>query len=57
MHGKPYINAQAGKLTDENSFDNPHRIVTQTATVSINGSQFEYTFPKFSFTILRMKTR
>lgn len=49
------ITLKADDLGDENSMDNPTRIVPVEEAFSGFGQTFSYTFPKYSFTILRIK--
>jgi alpha-L-arabinofuranosidase len=45
------------KVTDENSFEEPKRVIPREESFSVATSPFEYTFPEHSFTILRIPTR
>ena len=55
------ITLKAGNLNDENSFENPHRIYPLSETVNLlwksnyGHNLCNYTFPKYSFTVLRIK--
>ena len=49
------ITLAAGKLSDENSLENPLRIAPKTTTFNAFAEEFEYTFKPCSFTILRIK--
>lgn len=55
------ITLKAGNLNDENSFDNPYRIYPQSMPVELawatDGARklCNYTFPKYSFTVVRLK--
>ena len=49
------ITLQADDLGDENSMDNPTKIVPVEKTFKKFGQTFSYEFPKYSFTILRVK--
>lgn len=49
------ITLKADDLGDENSMDNPTRIVPVEEAFGGFGQTFSYTFPKYSFTILRIK--
>jgi alpha-L-arabinofuranosidase len=42
---------------DENSFDQPKKVSPREETIHAGGPQFEYTFPPWSFTIVRVGTR
>jgi alpha-L-arabinofuranosidase len=50
------ITLSAENVTDENSFDNPKKIVPKESTFQTFGKKFDYVFPANSFTILRIKT-
>jgi alpha-L-arabinofuranosidase len=47
--------AQSGK--DENSFENPKNIYPQESEYKRFGKKFDYEFPPFSFSILRLKVK
>lgn len=49
------ITLKADDLADENSMDNPTKIVPVEKVYSRFGRTFSYEFPKYSFTILRIK--
>lgn len=49
------ITLQADDLGDENSMDNPQKIVPVEKAYGKFGQEFSYEFPKYSFTILRVK--
>ena len=49
------ITLQADDLGDENSMDNPTKIVPVEKAFKKFGQTFSYEFPKYSFTILRVK--
>ncbi len=49
------ITLKAENLGDENSMDNPTKIVPIETAFSKFGQNFSYKFPKYSFTILRVK--
>ena len=49
------ITLQAENLSDENSMDNPTKIVPVETEYKKFGQTFSYEFPKYSFTILRVK--
>lgn len=49
------ITLQAENLGDENSMDNPTKIVPVETEYKKFGQTFSYEFPKYSFTILRVK--
>lgn len=49
------ITLQADDLGDENSMDNPNKIVPVEKPFKKFGQTFSYNFPKYSFTILRVK--
>ncbi len=44
----------AAALQDANSLDEPNKIAPRTETLKIPGSKFTHTFPRYSFTVLRM---
>ena len=46
-----------GKLTDENSIAEPRKIAPVTSSLKGLGGEFKHTFPPYSFTVLRLKTR
>ncbi len=46
-----------GKLTDENSITEPRKIAPVTSSLKGLGGEFKHTFPPYSFTVLRLKTR
>jgi alpha-L-arabinofuranosidase len=49
---------QAPGLEVENSFENPTRYIPVSSSVQVaKGQSFSYSFPKYSVTVLRMKTR
>lgn len=50
------ITLAAESPTDENSYDNPEKIVPVSTTYSEFGKTFQYSFLPNSFTILRIKT-
>ena len=54
--GKALILTSA-KVTDENSFEEPKRVIPREESFSVGTSPFEYTFPEHSFTILRIPAR
>ncbi len=47
----------AEKLTDENSLAEPKKVAPVTSPLRGVGTSFEYTFPAYSVTVLRLKTR
>ena len=49
------ITLKADDLGDENSMDNPTKIVPVEKAYNKFGKTFSYEFPKYSFTILRVK--
>ena len=49
------ITLQAEELGDENSMDNPEKIVPVETQYDGFGKTFSYEFPKYSFTVLRIK--
>lgn len=49
------ITLSAASDTDENSFEEPMKISPQQSTYKGFGTEFDYTFPAFSYTILRLK--
>jgi len=49
------ITLQADDLGDENSMDNPNKIVPVEKPFKKFGQTFSYNFPKYSFTILRVR--
>ena len=49
------ITLKSNNLEDENSMDNPTRIVPVEEVYKKFGKRFTYEFPKYSFTILRVK--
>ncbi|MDE5740065.1 MAG: alpha-L-arabinofuranosidase [Bacteroidaceae bacterium] len=51
------ITLQADDLNDENSMDNPQKIVPVEKDFNRFGKTFSYKFPKYSFTILRLKAK
>lgn len=53
-HGK-VITLKAEDLGDENSMDNPTKIIPIETSYDKFGQTFSYKFPKYSFTILRVK--
>lgn len=48
------ITLTSGNLDDENTLNDPNRIVPEETNVEVAGSQFEYTFKPYSLTILRI---
>ena len=50
------ITLSSASKTDENSMDNPEKIVPVTSTFDGFGKEFKYTFKPNSFTILRVKS-
>jgi len=45
------------KLTDENSIAEPRKIAPVTSSFKGASGEFKHTFPPYSFTVLRLKTR
>lgn len=54
-HGTANV-LQAEYLTDENSFSEPGKVSPRSADISFEDNVFVYTFPKYSVTILRLKS-
>jgi alpha-L-arabinofuranosidase len=50
------ISIKADSGTDENSFENPHKIYPKEEAYSFPGKDFSYSFAPYSFIIFRMKT-
>jgi alpha-L-arabinofuranosidase len=50
------ISLTAANEEEENSFENPKKIYPQESEYTRFGKAFEYEFPPFSYTILRIKT-
>ncbi len=48
------IESLSGKLSDENTPENPEEIKPAETTLTISGNTFIYTFPAFSYTILKL---
>jgi alpha-L-arabinofuranosidase len=46
-----------GSLSDENSIVTPGKVMPTETKLKLKGSQFDYTFPANSLTVLRIKTR
>ena len=42
-------------LEEENSFEQPERIVPANQTLHLQGNAFEYEIPRHSFTVMRVK--
>ena len=51
------ISLSAQSDTEENSFEEPEKIYPQEKVYSGFNKNFDYTFPPFSYTILRLKTK
>ena len=51
------ITLKANSLDEENSMDNPTKIVPIETEFNKFGQKFSYEFPKYSFTILRVKVQ
>lgn len=51
------ISLSAISDTEENSFEEPQKIYPQTSEYNGFGKSFDYTFPPFSYTILRIKAK
>lgn len=51
------ISLTAQSDEDENSFEEPEKIAPQESTYNKFGKNFDYEFPPFSYTILRIKTK
>lgn len=51
------ITLTSDSLKDENSFINPNKISPQYTNISGVGRSFEYIFPKYSLTVLRLKKK
>jgi len=45
------------RLSDNNSLDEPNRVIPKESRIQITGSEFTHEFPARSFTVLRLKTR
>lgn len=43
--------------TDENTFEQPAKTVPKTATIAVSSPAFTHTFPRYSLSIIRVKTR
>ena len=41
----------------ENTLDEPEKVVPRVQTVKVSGNRFDYAFPPYSLTILRLKTQ
>jgi alpha-L-arabinofuranosidase len=48
---------KSGSLSDNNSLDEPEKVVPTESTITIAGAAFTHNFPPYSFTALRLKTR
>jgi alpha-L-arabinofuranosidase len=46
----------SANASDNNSLDNPREVVPMTRKSRIEGSKFEREFPRYSFTLLKLKT-
>ncbi len=64
LTGQPEIETEAHVITlsganldDENLLDNPRNITPLESKFDITTPRFVYSFPKYSFTVLRIKTR
>ncbi len=49
------VTLQAENPNDENTMDNPRKIIPREKRFKRFGREFSYTFPKYSFTVLRIK--
>ena len=47
----------SAKPEDENTFDEPTKIVPKTTPLSFSGPTFTHTFPAYSLTVIRVKTK
>ena len=45
------------KLTDENSLAEPKKVAPVTSPLRGVGASFDHTFPPYSLTVLRLRTR
>jgi hypothetical protein len=56
FQGRIYLKGEdiKGKITDANTPDNPEKIKPSKTTLTISGNTFIYTFPAFSYTILKL---
>jgi len=45
------------RLDDNNSLDNPMRVVPTTSKIATAGARFGHEFPAFSLTVMRLKTK
>src|SRR5262249_28326363 len=45
------------RITDNNTLDNPNRVIPVESRVHVAGPRFEYTFPALSLTVLRVTPR
>jgi len=48
---------KSGQLDDNNSMDQPQKIVPVTTEMAVAGANFIHEFPAYSFTLLRVKTK
>ncbi len=44
-------------LTDNNTMDQPHKIMPKESEVTVSGPKFDHEFPAYSLTVLRVKPR
>lgn len=51
------ISLSAASDMDENSFEEPEKISPQTSEFNGFGASFDYTFPPFSYTVMRVKAK
>ena len=42
-------------LDEENSFESPERVISEQRMIAVEGSSFNYDFPKHSVTVFRVK--
>ncbi len=47
----------SGAPTDENTFEEPRKIVPKTSAIAVPSPPFTHTFPPYSLSIIRVKTR
>jgi alpha-N-arabinofuranosidase len=48
---------RSDRLDDNNSLDNPAKVVPGTSGIATAGTRFSHEFPAFSLTVMRLKTK
>lgn len=48
---------KSATLADNNSLDEPAKVIPMESTINATGSKFQHEFPPYSLTILRLKTQ